>query len=59
MAKLSLQNIYKNSWEMFISNTTVNNQLRTYDRFKKSFEMENYVKAFGLSKRKMFTKLRI
>ena len=59
MVKLSLQNIYKNSWEMFISNTTVNNKLRTYARFKKSFEMENYVKAFGLSKRKMFTKLRI
>ena len=59
LTKSSLQNIYRDKWEEFISNTTVNNKLRTYAKFKKCFEMENYVIAFGLSKRKMFTKLRI
>ena len=44
---------------MFISNISINKKLRTYAKFKFSFGIENYVKAFNLSKRKMFTRLRI
>ena len=57
--KVSLQNVYKEKWELFISNISRNKKLRTYAKFKSSFEMENYVITLNLSKRKMFTKLRI
>ena len=57
--KSSLQEIYRERWETFISNMTIQNKLRTYARFKSSFDMENYVTVLPFIKRKMSTRLRI
>ena len=59
LTKSALNHIYYNKWAEFISKQTCDNKLRTYAKFKKSFELENYILAMPLYKRKMFTKLRI
>ena len=57
--KLLIQNIYSCLWNDLMNNQTCDNKLRTYAKFKKEFELENYVITVPLYKRKMFTKLRI
>ena len=57
--KLLLENIYSCLWNDLMSNQTCDNKLRTYAKFKKEFELENYIVTIPLSKRRMFTKLRI
>ena len=57
--KLLIQNIYSCLWSDLMKNQTCDNKLRTYAKFKKEFELENYVITVPLYKRKMFTKLRI
>ena len=42
-----------------MNNQTCDNKLRTYAKYKKEFELENYIITIPLSKRRMFTKLRI
>ena len=54
-----LQNIYSCLWNDLMSNQTCDNKLRTYAKFKKEFELENYIITVPFSKRRMFTKLRI
>ena len=55
LTKVTLQNIYYDKWAEFISKQTCDNKLRTYAKFKKSFDVENYVLAMPLYRRKMFT----
>ena len=57
--KLLLQNIYSCLWNDLMNNQTCDNKLRTYAKYKKEFELENYIITIPLSKRRMFTKLRI
>ena len=58
-SKLLIQNIYSCLWSDLMKNQTCDNKLRTYAKFKKEFELENYVITVPLYKRKMFTKVRI
>ena len=53
----SIKSVYSSLWFNHISLSQP--KLRTYCQFKKSFAMENYVKAFNRSSRSMLCKLRI
>ncbi len=51
-SKMILQNIYSCLWANLISNQTCDDKLRTYSKFKKEFEMENYVITVPFQKKK-------
>ena len=56
----SLQSLYEKLWYEKLNSTDEHNKLRTYCKFKTSFEPENYLFTFkNFEKRRLFTQLRI
>ena len=55
--KATLEQIYRESWSSYID--SCQGKLRLYAKFKKSFELENYLLQFPTHIRRNFSKLRI
>ena len=55
-----LKNIYKSHWNMNVHNNNPHNKLRSYMKFKNTFETEKYLSSMTqTNSRKYFTRLRI
>ena len=57
MVSTKIQSVYDNEWSHRIS--TSQPKLRTYCKFKSTFECENYLHILNRSQRSLFCKLRI
>ena len=59
LLKTSMEEKYRDNWYNVLNSNPSTGKLRVYSKFKKSFELENYLLQFPTHIRRNFSKLRI